>query len=183
METLDRPAGGPVETCAALPTRRTRRWIAYSMRGEPGMFPAVRQRGEGRQHARDDPIAALAGEAEHLERGDVDVARQRLAQQRPGAEQPRAHGRGGDAEALGRFERRSSPRRRASRTPFGRPPAARQFGAPAPSDLGAQRRRRWRFGLPLHCLDEVTLVTAGARREVHHRPFPLVPPQAHRALD
>ena len=41
-----------------------------------------------REHAGDDPVAARAGEPEHVDRRHVDVPRQRRAQQRARAEQP-----------------------------------------------------------------------------------------------
>src|SRR5687767_549078 len=50
----------------------------------PVLRSARAQRGE---HALDDAIAAFAGEPEDLERGRVDVARQRVAQQRARPEQ------------------------------------------------------------------------------------------------
>ncbi len=55
------------------------------------------------QHSRNDPVAALAGEGEDVDRRRVDIARQCLSQQRTRPEEPRAHGCGRDAEKVGRF--------------------------------------------------------------------------------
>lgn len=59
-----------------------------------------------RQHPRHDTIAALPGEAEHVDRRHVHVTRQRLAQQRARPEQACAHRRGRDRQTFsGLFHR------------------------------------------------------------------------------
>src|SRR5262249_16775382 len=58
---------------------------------------------DSREHGRDDAIAPIAREPEHVCRGAIDVASQRLAQQRSRAEQPRANRRFGNAERFGRL--------------------------------------------------------------------------------
>ena len=62
----------------------------------------MRRRGDAREHRADDPVAALAVEAEHVLRGNVHFLRQRLAQARLGAKQPAAHRGGRYVERSGR---------------------------------------------------------------------------------
>src|SRR2546421_12359770 len=53
---------------------------------------------ESPQYVFDDAVTALAGEGERVLAGEVDLLRERLAQEAAGAEKARAHGGGGNGE-------------------------------------------------------------------------------------
>jgi len=59
--------------------------------------------GEAVEHAVDDTVAAGAGELKDVRRRAIQILGEGRAQQRASAKEPRSHGRGRNAEALGRL--------------------------------------------------------------------------------
>src|SRR6266851_5741256 len=150
----------------------------------PSVYPRARSlSAQPRQHAGYDTIAALAGEAEHVDRRHIHVARQRLAQQCACPEQACPDRRGGDRKTLGGFLHRhvldlAHDEYRTERS--------RQLVDSAlerTTDFGAQRGAGWRFasfighvGLRLVCFGRASIP------KWHHNAFPLVLAQAHECL-